>query len=485
MNDIFHSTVTELKALLDAKEVSSVDLVRGFLSRMEAHADLNAYLDIRPEVSLSQAKKADEARARGTAAPFCGVPVAFKDIFVTKDFTSTAASKMLKGYMSPFDATVVRKLYEAGMVCLGKLNCDEYAMGGANENSAYGKVLNPWNKGHVPGGSSGGSAASVAAGLTPIATATDTGGSIRLPASFCGVTGIKPTYGRPSRLGMIPFACSLDTAGLIAHDARDCAAVLSVMTGFDEKDSTSVEMPAEDFTRDLGKPVAGMKIGVPRKWYSGKIDPELTRRIEDAVTEFKKQGADIREIDLPNAHLGVPVYYVVACAEASSNLGRYDGVRYGHRASSYTDIHDMMRKSRTEAFGAEAKRRILIGTYVLSHGYYDAYYIKAQQVRRLIADDFKRVFQDIDMILMPTTTGPAYAFGEKAAPVDAYLEDLFNTPISLAGLPSVALPCGTHTNGLPLGFQLVGPEFSEARLLQAADAYQRETSWHKLYAPGF
>lgn len=478
-------TVTELKELLDAGKASSVELAQAFLARIEEHKSLNAFLDVRPEVTLAQAKAADELRAKGQAGPLCGIPLAHKDIFVTKDFASTAASRMLEGYMSPFDATVVRKLYEAGAVCLGKLNCDEYAMGGANENSAYGNALNPWNRDCVPGGSSGGSGVCVAAGLAPAATGTDTGGSIRLPAAFCGVTGIKPTYGRPSRFGMIPFASSLDTAGVLAKDARDCALVLSNMTGFDEKDSTSIDMPAEDFSRDLGKPVAGMTIGVPRSWFEGKIDPELVAAIDEAVRTYEKLGAKIVPVELPNAHLGVPVYYVVACAEASSNLGRYDGVRYGYRAKSYADIHDMIRKSRTQAFGDEPKRRILIGTYVLSHGYYDAYYIKAQQVRRLIAEDFKRVFREVDALVTPASTGCAYKFGAKATPVEAYLADLYTTPVSLAGLPSMGVPCGMHSSGLPLGLQLVCPAFEEARLLQIAHAFQLETDHHRRLAPGF
>ncbi|HAW45401.1 MAG TPA: Asp-tRNA(Asn)/Glu-tRNA(Gln) amidotransferase GatCAB subunit A [Sutterella sp.] len=478
-------TVTEIRSMLDAGKVSSVELATDFLDRIAARKDLNAFLDVRPEVTMKQAQAADKLRAEGKGGPLCGIPIAHKDIFVTRDFASTAASHMLEGYMSPFDATVVSKLYEAGTVCLGKLNCDEYAMGGANENSAYGPVLNPWDKSCVPGGSSGGSAACVAAGLAPVATGTDTGGSIRLPAVFCGVTGIKPTYGRPSRYGMIPFASSLDTAGVLAKTARDCALVLSHMTGFDPRDSTSIDMPVEDFSRDLGTPVSGMKIGVPWSWFEGKIDEHLVKAIEEAVKVYESLGVTIVPVDLPNAHLGVPVYYVVACAEASSNLGRYDGVRYGYRAPEFSDIHDMIRKSRSQAFGDEPKRRILIGTYVLSHGYYDAYYIKAQQVRRLIARDFTEVFKSVDALLMPASTGPAYPLGSKANPVDAYLADLYTTPVSLAGLPSIGMPCGKHASGLPLGVQLVCPAFQEARLLQIADAFQSVTDWHQMRAPGF
>ena len=376
------TSVIELSRLLKDRQVSAVELAEFYLKRIEEHKHLNAYLDVRPEATLAQAAEADRRIATGTAGPLTGIPIAHKDIFVTKDWASTAASRMLEGYMSPFDATVVRQLKEAGMVCLGKLNCDEFAMGSGNENSAFGKVYNPWDENAVPGGSSGGSSCAVAAGLTPIATGTDTGGSIREPAAFTGVTGIKPTYGRPSRLGMIAFASSLDTAGLLGQSAQDCATVLSAMVGHDPWDSTSVDMPAEDFTRDLDKGVKGMRIGVPRKWMGEGLDAEVAAAIDAMLAEYERQGAEIVDIDLPMARLGVPVYYVVACAEASSNLSRFDGVRYGHRAAEYTDIIDMMKRSRNEGFGSEPKRRIMIGTYVLSHGYYDAYYLKAQRVRR-------------------------------------------------------------------------------------------------------
>ena len=387
--------------------------------------------------------------------------------------------------MSPFDAAVVRKLAESGMVTLGKLNCDEFAMGSANENSAYGKVFNPWDPKAVPGGSSGGSASCVAAGLAPIATATDTGGSIREPAAFTGITGVKPTYGRPSRLGMIAFASSLDTAGLMAHSAEDIAWVLGDMVGFEPWDSTSENMPAEDFTRDLEKGVKGTRIGVPRAWFAKSLDPEVASAIEKVIAEYRAQGAEIVDIDLPNADLGVSVYYVVACAEASSNLSRFDGVRYGYRAAEYEDIQDMIKKSRNEGLGAEPKRRILIGTYVLSHGYYDAYYIKAQKVRRLIAREFDQAFEKVDAILSPVTVSTAYDFGAKSDPVAAYLGDLYTVPASLAGLPCMSMPCGIHSNGRPIGVQLTCARFNEAKMLGIAQAWQNATDWHKRHPNGF
>ena len=478
-------SVAELSRRLMNREVSAVELARGYLERIEAHKSLNAFLDVRPEETLRQAEAADRLIAEGKAGPLAGVPIAHKDIFVTKEWASTAASRMLEGYMSPFDATVVRQLKAAGMVCLGKLNCDEFAMGSGNENSAYGRVGNPWDANAVPGGSSGGSAAAVAAGLAPIVTGTDTGGSIREPAAFTGVTGMKPTYGRPSRLGMIAFASSLDTAGLLAHSAEDCALVLGSMVGHDPWDSTSVDMPAEDFTRDLEKPVKGMRIGVPRSWMGEGLDAEVRAAIDAVLDFYRREGAEIVDIALPMAKLGVPVYYVVACAEASTNLSRYDGVRYGHRAAEYTDIEDMMKRSRDEGFGAEPKRRIMIGTYVLSHGYYDAYYLKAQRVRRLIAREFHEAFRRVDAIACPVSTGTAYDFGANADPVSAYLSDLYTVPASLAGLPGVAMPCGVHSNGRPIGLQLLGEHFTEARLLQLAHAWQRATDWHQRRPAGY
>lgn len=485
MNDVKFSSVVELSRALQAKEVSAVELANAYLERIEAHKDLNCFLDVRPEVTLAQAQAADKRIAEGKAGRLTGIPIAHKDIFVTRDWASTAASKMLKGYMSPFDAAVVRKLAESGMVTLGKLNCDEFAMGSANENSAYGKVFNPWDPKAVPGGSSGGSASCVAAGLAPIATATDTGGSIREPAAFTGITGVKPTYGRPSRLGMIAFASSLDTAGLMAHSVEDIAWVLGDMVGFEPWDSTSENMPAEDFTRDLKKGVKGTRIGVPRAWFAKSLDPEVASAIEKVIAEYRAQGAEIVDIDLPNADLGVSVYYVVACAEASSNLSRFDGVRYGYRAAEYEDIQDMIKKSRNEGLGAEPKRRILIGTYVLSHGYYDAYYIKAQKVRRLIAREFDQAFEKVDAILSPVTVSTAYDFGAKSDPVAAYLGDLYTVPASLAGLPCMSMPCGIHSNGRPIGVQLTCARFNEAKMLGIAQAWQNATDWHKRHPNGF
>ncbi len=485
MKDVTFSSVAELSGMLRDREVSAVELARHYLDRIEAHRDLNAFLDVRPEATLAQAEEADRRIAAGEAGPLTGIPIAHKDIFVTREWASTAASRMLEGYMSPFDATVVAKLKEAGMVCLGKLNCDEFAMGSGNENSAFGKVFNPWDKNAVPGGSSGGSSAAVAAGLAPIVTGTDTGGSIREPAAFTGVTGIKPTYGRPSRLGMIAFASSLDTAGLLAHSAADCAQVLGSMVGFDPRDSTSVDMPAEDFTRHLGMSVKGLRIGVPRSWMREGLAPEVAASIESVLDFYRSEGAEIVDIDLRQAELGVPVYYVVACAEASSNLSRFDGVRYGHRAKDYTDIIDMIKRSRNEGFGPEPKRRIMIGTYVLSHGYYDAYYLKAQKVRRLIAREFHETFKQVDVIACPVTTGTAYDFGANADPVSAYLSDLYTVPASLAGLPGLSMPCGIHSNGRPIGIQLIGENFTEARLLGVADCWQRATDWHLRRPSGY
>ncbi|WP_295488869.1 Asp-tRNA(Asn)/Glu-tRNA(Gln) amidotransferase subunit GatA [uncultured Sutterella sp.] len=478
-------SVAELSRRLQSREVSAVELARDYLERIEAGRSLNAFLDVRPEETIRQAEEADRRIAAGEATPLTGIPIAHKDIFVTKEWASTAASRMLEGYMSPFDATVVRSLKDAGMVCMGKLNCDEFAMGSGNENSAYGRVGNPWDANAVPGGSSGGSAAAVATGLVPIATGTDTGGSIREPAAFCGITGMKPTYGRPSRLGMIAFASSLDTAGLLGQSAEDCAMVLGSMVGHDPWDSTSVDMPREDFSRDLGKSVKGLRIGVPRSWMGDGLDDEVRASIDAVLDFYRREGAEIVDIDLPMAKLGVPVYYVVACAEASSNLSRFDGVRYGHRAAEYTDIGDMMKKSRDEGFGPEPKRRIMIGTYVLSHGYYDAYYLKAQKVRRLIAREFHETFRKVDAIACPVTTGTAYDFGANADPVSAYLSDLYTVPASLAGLPGVSMPCGIHSNGRPIGLQLLGEHFTEAKLLHLADAWQKATDWHQRHPKGY
>jgi aspartyl-tRNA(Asn)/glutamyl-tRNA(Gln) amidotransferase subunit A len=486
MDELAHAGVAELGRLLRQRKVSAVELAKLQLARIERHGDLNAFLDVRPEVTLAQAKAADERRARGEDGALLGVPIAHKDIFVTRDWASTASSKILRGYMSPFDATVVENLARAGMVCLGKLNCDEFAMGSSNENSAYGNVLNPWDKGAVPGGSSGGSSAAVAARLAPVATATDTGGSIREPAAFTGITGTKPTYGRPSRRGMIAFASSLDTAGLMTQSAEDCALVFNEMLGFDPRDSTSLDAPREDFTRHLRDSLEGLKIGVPKEFFGEGLKPDVERAVREALAVYEQLGAQLVDVSLPNAELGIPVYYVVAPAEASSNLARFDGVRYGHRAAAYDDLNDMMKKSRSEGFGAEPKRRILIGTYVLSHGYYDAYFIKAMQVRRLIADDFQRAFRQCDVIASPVTTSVAFGFGEKTTdPVAMYLADLYTVPGSLAGVPSMSIPCGFGDKGRPVGLQLMANHLQEAKMLGVAHRYQQATDWHRRPPQGF
>jgi len=483
---MFEKSVAELGRALAAKQVSAVDLAKLYLDRIERHKALNAFLDVRPEVTFDQARKADARIARGDATPLTGVPVAHKDIFVTREFASTASSRMLKGYMSPFDATVVQQLGLAGMVTLGKLNCDEFAMGSSNENSYYGNVLNPWDKTAVPGGSSGGSAAAVAARIAPAATATDTGGSIREPAAFSGITGIKPTYGRASRWGMIAFASSLDQAGIMTCSAEDAALIFNSMLGFDPKDSTSVDRAGEDYTRDLKSGVKGLRIGVPKEFFGEGLQPDVEKAVREALAEYVRQGARLVDISLPNAALGIPVYYVIAPAECSSNLSRFDGVRYGHRAAHYGDIDDMIKKSRAEGFGPEPRRRILIGAYVLSHGYYDAYYIQAQKVRRVIADEFQRAFRQCDIIAGPVTTSVAFGFGEKAAdPVAMYLSDLYTIPGSLAGIPGMSLPCGFGTKNRPVGLQLMANYFEEAKLLGVAHQYQLATDWHRRVPGGF
>ncbi len=472
--------------MLEDRQVSAVELANVFLARIERYRGLNAFLDVRPELTLQQAQAADARRARGQRGALLGMPIAHKDIFVTRGWASTAGSRMLEGYLSPFDATVVERLAQAGMVCLGKLNCDEFAMGSSNENSAFGNVLNPWDAAAVPGGSSGGSAAAVAARLAPVATATDTGGSIREPAAFTGITGIKPTYGRPSRWGMIAFASSLDTAGLLAASAQDCALVFNSMLGFDARDSTSVQLPEEDFTRALDIDLRGLRIGVPAQFFTQGLQPDVEAAVRAALEQIRQLGASLVEVELPNAPLGIPVYYVVAPAEASSNLARFDGVRYGHRARTFDDLTDMIKKSRAEGFGPEPKRRILVGTYVLSHGYYDAYYLKASKVRRLIAEDFQRAFQACDVIAGPVTSSVAFNFGEKAAdPVSMYLADLFTVPASLAGVPGLSAPCGFGDRGRPVGLQLIANHFDEARLLGVAHRYQLATDWHRRIPAGY
>ena len=473
-------TVAELAGQLRARKVSAVEAAQHFLARAASHASLGAYLAMDEDVTLAQARAADARLAAGTAGPLEGVPMAHKDIFVTKDFPSTAGSRMLDGYRSPFDATVVRKLAESGVVTLGKLNCDEFAMGSANENSAYHPVHNPWDLTRVPGGSSGGSAAAVAARLVPAATGTDTGGSIRQPASFCGITGIKPTYGRASRYGMIAFASSLDQGGPMARTAEDCALLLTAMCGPDpDRDSTSLDVPAEDFTRSLNAQLDGLRIGVPKEFFGEGLATDVRATVDAALKEYQKLGAKLVEITLPRTELSIPVYYIIAPAEASSNLSRFDGVKFGHRAKNYTDLVDMYKKTRAEGFGDEVKRRIMIGTYVLSHGYYDAYYLQAQKIRRMIADDFQQAFKSCDVIAGPVAPTVAWKLGGHGNdPLADYLADIFTLPASLAGLPGMSVPAGFGEGGMPVGLQLIGNYFSEARLLNLAHQLQQATDFH-------
>ncbi|NKE68237.1 Asp-tRNA(Asn)/Glu-tRNA(Gln) amidotransferase subunit GatA [Ramlibacter sp. RBP-2] len=473
-------TVAELAAQLRAREISAVEVARHFLARAKSHQSLGAYLAVDEEVTLAQARAADQRIAAGEAAPLLGVPLAHKDIFVTRDFPSTAGSKMLDGYRSPFDATVVARLAQAGAVSLGKLNCDEFAMGSSNENSAYRMARNPWDPQRIPGGSSGGSAVAVAARLAPAATGTDTGGSIRQPASFCGITGIKPTYGRASRYGMVAFASSLDQAGPMARTAEDCALLLSAMCGPDpDRDSTSLDVPAEDFARSLNESLEGLRIGVPREFFGAGLAPDVRAAIDAALQEYRRLGASLVEISLPRTELSIPVYYIIAPAEASSNLSRYDGVKFGHRAKQYGDLGDMYQKTRAEGFGDEVKRRIMVGTYVLSHGYYDAYYLQAQKIRRMIADDFQQAFKSCDVIAGPAAPTVAWKLGEKADdPVANYLADIYTLPGSLAGLPGMSVPCGFGDGGMPVGLQLIGNYFGEAKLLNVAHRLQQVTDFH-------
>ncbi len=467
-----------LVALLERGEASALELADERLARISA-SDLNAFIDVQPELTRAQAREADARRARGERGALLGVPVAHKDIFVTRGWRSTAGSKMLEHYVSPFDAAVVERLAAAGTVCLGKTNCDEFAMGGSNEHSHFGPVRNPWDRAAIPGGSSGGSAAAVAAGLVPAATGTDTGGSIRQPAAMCGVTGLKPTYGRVSRHGMIAFASSLDQGGVIARSAEDCATVLGAMAGFDPRDSTSVDRPQEDFGRELGRAIEGLRIGVPREFFGAGLAADVRAAVEAAIDEFRRLGAVPVEVSLPQTELSIPAYYVIAPAEASSNLSRFDGVRYGHRAAQYSDLLDMYCRTRAEGFGAEVKRRVLVGTYVLSHGYYDAYYLQAQKLRRLVADDFRRVFETVDLVAGPVAPTVAWDIGAIVDdPVANYLGDIYTLPASLAGLPGMSLPAGFGQGGRPVGLQLVGRWFDEARLLGAAHRFQQATDWH-------
>jgi aspartyl-tRNA(Asn)/glutamyl-tRNA(Gln) amidotransferase subunit A len=478
---MIHKSLKELSQALAAREISSVELSTLFLDRIaQLNPDINAFVTVDREKTLAMARAADTRLAAGTAGPLTGIPIAQKDIFCAEGWTTTCGSKMLANFVSPYDATVIDKMHrQAGMVSLGKTNMDEFAMGSSNETSYFGPVKNPWDRTRVPGGSSGGSAAAVAARLAPAATGTDTGGSIRQPAALCNLTGLKPTYGVVSRYGMIAFASSLDQGGPMAASAEDCALLLNTMTGFDERDSTSLDRPAEDYARDLEQPLAGLRIGLPKEFFGEGCDAAVMAAVQEAIAEYRKLGATTVDISLPNSHLSVPAYYVIAPAEASSNLSRFDGVRYGYRAPEYGNLDDMYMKTRAQGFGAEVKRRILIGAYVLSHGYYDAYYLQAQRIRRLIANDFVEAFKSCDVIMGPTSPSTAFKLGEKAAdPVQMYLSDIYTIAVNLAGLPGMSIPCG-FAGGLPVGLQLIGDYFAEARLLNVAHRYQQATDWHR------
>jgi aspartyl-tRNA(Asn)/glutamyl-tRNA(Gln) amidotransferase subunit A len=485
--------VSALRAALDAGEVSARSLAEHFLARI-ATSTLNAFVDVRPEATLEQARVADERLARGERTPLLGIPVAHKDIFVTRGWRSTAGSRMLADYVSPFDATVVERLGAAGAVCLGKTNCDEFAMGSSNEHSHFGPTRNPWDPAAIPGGSSGGSAAAVAGGLAPIATGTDTGGSVRQPAAMCGVTGIKPTYGRVSRFGMIAFASSLDQGGAFGGSAADCAALLTAMAGFDARDATSLERPAEDYVAGMAappvpagrgeaptasRPLAGLRVGVPAEYFGEGLAPDVERAVRAGLATLESLGAALVDVSLPRTRLAIPAYYVIAPAEASSNLSRFDGVRYGHRAKDPVDLKDLYRRTRAEGFGEEVRRRIMVGTYVLSHGYYDAYYLQAQKLRRLIADDFAAAFASLDVIAGPVAPTVAWDLGDHSSdPVRDYLADVYTLGASLAGLPGLSMPAGFGAKDRPVGLQLVADRFGESRLLGIADRFQQATDWH-------
>lgn len=472
-------SVAELSEALRAREISSRELTTLFLERIaEKDPKLNAFITVTGEQALAEADAADAALARGEGGPLTGIPVAHKDLFCTAGVKTSCGSRMLDNFISPYDATVVERCRAQGLVMIGKTNMDEFAMGSSNENSYYGPVHNPWSLDHVPGGSSGGAAAAVAARLTPLATCTDTGGSIRQPASLSGVSGIKPTYGRVSRYGMIAFASSLDQAGAMGYGARDAALLLGAMAGFDERDSTSVEGSEADFCESIDDPLDGLRIGLPRQHFSEGLDDRVARCVEDAIREYERLGATVCEVDLVNTDLSIPAYYVVAPAECSSNLARFDGVRFGHRVEHADDLETLYKRSRSEGFGAEVKRRIMIGTYVLSAGYYDAYYLKAQQLRRLIREDFQRAFEQADVLMGPTSPGAAFRIGEKIDdPVTMYLCDIYTNGVNLAGLPGMSIPCG-FADGLPVGLHLVGNYFEEGRLLNAAHRFQQVTDWH-------
>ena len=477
---MFNDSLKQLSVQLAAKKISSTELTTEFLKRIkQLNSEYNAFVTVNEEISLAQAKAADQMIAAGNAQSLTGIPIAQKDIFCAKGWLTTCGSKMLSNFVSPYDAGVIERFNQAGAVNIGKTNMDEFAMGSSNETSYYGIVKNPWDTAAVPGGSSGGAACAVAARLAPAATGTDTGGSIRQPAALCGISGIKPTYGLVSRYGMIAFASSLDQGGPMAKSAEDLALLLNVMVGFDPRDSTSLQREAEDYARDLEKPLAGLRIGLPKEYFAEGMSNDVAQAIEAALNEYRKLGAQTVEVSLPNASLAIPVYYVLAPAEASSNLSRFDGVRYGHRADSYTDLADMYRKSRAQGFGAEVKRRILIGTYVLSHGYYDAYYIKAQKLRRLIAQDFAQAYQQCDIIMGPTTPTVAFNLGEKSGdPIQMYLSDIYTSAANLTGMPAMSIPIGFGDKNRPIGLHIIGNYFKEAQMLNIAHQYQQATDWH-------
>ena len=480
-----NKTLTELAAGLRNKDFSSVELTQTFLARIEAHPELNAFISVCADTALQQARLADASLSAGADGLLTGIPIAQKDIFCTQGIKTSCGSKMLDNFIAPYDATVIEKFNQAGAVLLGKLNMDEFAMGSSNETSFYGPVRNPWNLDCVPGGSSGGSAAALAARLAPAVTGTDTGGSIRQPAALCGVTGLKPTYGRVSRFGMIAYASSLDQGGPMTHSAEDAALLLQTMAGFDPKDSTSVDTPVPDYAAGLHTSLQGLKIGLPKEFFSAELDNRMAATIQSAVVELEKLGAEVKEVSMPNLNLAIPAYYVIASAECSSNLSRFDGVRFGYRCQNPQDLSDLYTRSRGEAFGQEVKRRILMGTYALSAGYYDAYYLKAQQVRRLISEDFKRALAEVDVLLGPVSPGTAFKIGEKSGdPIQMYLSDIYTIAINLAGLPAMSIPCG-FIDGMPVGLQLIASHFAEQRLLNIAHRYQQVTDYHLQTPAGF
>ena len=478
-------SLSELSHGLQTGEFSSVELTQAFIKRIKKYQDLNAFITVTEELALQKAQVADTKIANKKADALTGIPMAQKDIFCTLDVKTTCGSRMLDNFISPYNATVIEKLNQAGAVMLGKLNMDEFAMGSSNETSYYGAVKNPWDTDKVPGGSSGGSGVAVSARLAAYATGTDTGGSIRQPAALCGITGLKPTYGRVSRYGMIAYASSLDQGGPMTHSAEDAAIVLQTMAGFDPKDSTSVDLPVPDYSANLNQPLIGLKIGLPKQFFSADLNTEMAAKLSEAIDEYRKLGAEIKEVSMPNLKLAIPAYYVIAPAECSANLSRFDGVRFGHRCANPVDLTDLYTRSRGEGFGKEVKRRILMGTYALSTGYYDAYYLKAQRIRRLISDDFKRALTEVDVIMGPVTPTPAFGIGEKMSdPVEMYLSDIYTIAINLAGLPALSIPAG-FINDMPIGLQVIGNYFTEAHLLNIAHQYQQVTDWHKQTPKGF